>query len=135
MTVKNRSLGYARASARAKARAKAKTPKVISEDGDFYLEQPDFPSYHTWRISNQSGENLRGVFYGDSKRNYTFLHRHEVEEDWLSTTEHENIHAGIFQCIEWSLLLVYLTDFQQNQELLLIVFLLLAQLPSIHYTS
>lgn len=100
MTVKNRSSGYQRARERARLR---KTPKVIEENGDFYLEAPDYPSYHTWRLQNQSGEILRGVFYADSKRNYTFLHRHEVEEDWLSTTEHENIHSAIFQCIEWEI--------------------------------
>jgi hypothetical protein len=50
---------------------------------------------------NQSGEILRGVYYSDSKRGYTFLHRHENKKDVLSTTEHENLHAAIDQCREW----------------------------------
>jgi len=74
---------------------------IMEEAGDFYLETPEFPSYHTFRISNQSGETFRGVFYADSKRNYTFLHRHESYEDILKTTEHENIHAAIDLIREW----------------------------------
>lgn len=79
-----------------------KTPRVIMEgDGDFYLETSNLPSHHTFRTFNQSGEIFRGIYYADSKRGYTFLHRHEVLEDILSTTEHENIHAAIAQIREW----------------------------------
>jgi len=74
---------------------------ILEEDGDFYLETPELPSHHTWRLFNQSGEILRGVFYADSKRNYTFLHRHESMEDIYKTTEHENIHAAIDLIREW----------------------------------
>lgn len=74
---------------------------ILEDEGDFYLETSNIPSYHTFRIFNQSGEILRGVYYADSKRNYTFLHRHECMEDVYSTTEHENIHAAIAQCKEW----------------------------------
>ncbi len=95
MTVKNRASVY--------SKKRTFQPKMIEEKGDFYLETPDEPSYQTWRIQNQSGEILRGVYYGDSKRSYVFLHRHENIEDVLSTSEHESIHSAIFQCIEWEL--------------------------------
>ena len=97
MTVKNRAAGLERMK-------RTKPPKLITEtDGDFYLAVIELPSYHTFRIFNQSGEILRGVYYSDSKRSYTFLHRHENMEDVFSTTEHENIHAAIDQCREWEL--------------------------------
>jgi hypothetical protein len=77
-------------------------PKQILElEGDFYIATNELPSYHTFRIFNQSGEILRGVFYADSKRNYTFLHRHECIPDVYKTTEHENIHAAIETIHEW----------------------------------
>jgi len=102
MTVKNKILGIQIAERRAKARKY--NPKLILEaKGDFYLQTPDYPSYSTFRMFNQSGENYRGVFYADSKRNYVFCQRHENIEDVLSTTEHENIHAAIFQCVEWEI--------------------------------
>ena len=97
MTVKNRAAGLERMK-------RTKTPTLILETkGDFYLAVLDLPSYHTFRIFNQSGEILRGVYYSDSKRGYTFLHRHENMADVFSTTEHENIHAAIDQCREWEL--------------------------------
>lgn len=98
MTIKNRSEGISRA----KERAKHHESTVITEsDGDIYIAHVEYPNHHTFRVFNQSGETYRGVYYADSKRGYTFLHRHENIEDILSTTEHENLHAGIFQCREW----------------------------------
>ncbi len=98
MTVKNRAAGVQNARSRAKKRNYA---PVMEDDGVAYSVDVDYPSFHTWRLFNQSGEILRGVCYSDSKRSYTFLHRHEVRGDWLSTTEHENLHSAIFQCVEW----------------------------------
>lgn len=98
MTVKNRALG--RVNARERAKRKIIKP-ILETDGDFYEADVDYPSYQTWRITNQSGENFRGVFYSDSKRTYVFLHRHECIEDIIATSVHESIHAGIFQCVEW----------------------------------
>lgn len=98
MTVKNRTIGLANA----QRRAKQHNPKIIMEDeGDFYVVEVDYPSYHTFVTNNQSGEILRGVYYADTKKGFTFLERHQVIEDILSTTEHENLHAAIFQCLEW----------------------------------
>lgn len=82
--------------------SKKRTPKVIEEtDGDFYEAFIDFPSYQTWKLFNQSGEILRGVYYGDTKRSYVFLHRHECPEDEIQTSIHESLHAAIDQCREW----------------------------------
>lgn len=100
MTIKNKASGLAIA----RARSLKRTPKPIYEtEGDFYVAEIDYPSYQTWRIFNQSGEILRGVFYYDSKRSYIFLHRHECVPDIIATSIHESLHAGIFQCIEWEL--------------------------------
>jgi len=96
MTVKNRSIGLSN------ARRRAKTPKKILEtEGYFYEAEIDYPSEHTFTMNNQSGEIFRGVYYADTKLGHTFLERHQVIEDIESTTEHENLHAAIFQCIEW----------------------------------
>jgi hypothetical protein len=73
----------------------------METEGDFYYADINDPSHHTFRLFNQSGEILRGVYYSDSKRSYTFLHRHENLADIISTTEHENMHAAIDQCREW----------------------------------
>ncbi len=100
MTVKNRTLGMLNASRRAKKRLK---PILENIDGDYYIAHIDYPSYHTFVMNNQSGEILRGVYYADTKTGYTFLERHQVIEDVESTTEHENLHAAIFQCTEWEL--------------------------------
>jgi len=97
MTVKNRAEGIINARTRAKHRPK----KILESEGDFYDADIDYPSYHTFSMNNQSGEILRGVFYADSKKSHTFLERHQVIEDVESTTEHENLHAAIFQCMEW----------------------------------
>lgn len=98
MTVKNRALGLANA----RRRARSTVPKKILEtEGYFYEADIDYPSYHTFSMNNQSGEILRGVYYADSKKSHTFLERHQVVEDVYSTTEHECLHAAIFQCLEW----------------------------------
>lgn len=95
MTVKGRAGGIARMT-------RKRIPKMILEtDGDFYQADIDYPSEHTFKMFNQSGESFRGVYYSDSKRGYTFLHRHENVPDVISTCEHENMHAAIDQCREW----------------------------------
>jgi len=99
MTVKNRAIGLANAS----RNAKRLKPILENIDGDYYIADIPYPSYHTFVMNNQSGEILRGVYYADNKKGYTFLERHQVIEDVESTTEHENLHAAIFQCIEWEL--------------------------------
>lgn len=43
------------------------------------------------------------MYYGDSRRNYTFLHRHEYLPEIFSTTEHENMHAAIDTIRDWEL--------------------------------
>jgi hypothetical protein len=100
MTVKNRASGLAMA--RARSQKKVYKP-ILETDGDFYIADIDYPSFQTFRLFNQSGENLRGVFYADSKRTYVFMHRHECIPDIMATSEHESLHAGIFQCMEWEL--------------------------------
>ena len=100
MTVKNRASGLAMARARSQKRI---FKPILETKGDFYIADIDYPSYQNFRLFNQSGEILRGVFYGDSKRTYVFLHRHECIPDIISTSIHESLHAGIFQCMEWEL--------------------------------
>ena len=75
--------------------------RIEETEGDFYEAVIEYPSYQTWRIANQSGEILRGVYYGDTKRSYIFMHRHECPEDEIATSVHESIHAAIDQCREW----------------------------------
>ena len=100
MTVKNRASGLAMARARSQKRV---FKPILETDGDFYIAEIDYPSSQTWRLFNQSGEILRGVFYADSKRSYVFMHRHECIPDIIATSVHESLHAGVFQCIEWEL--------------------------------
>ena len=100
MTVKNRATGLAMARARSQKRI---FKPILETKGDFYIADIDYPSYQNFRLFNQSGEILRGVFYGDSKRTYVFLHRHECIPDIIATSIHESLHAGIFQCMEWEL--------------------------------
>lgn len=77
-------------------------PKVIMEDiGDIYVEEVQYPSHQTFKITTESGETFRGVFYTEDKSSYVFLNRHENIEDILSTCEHEALHAAIYQCMEW----------------------------------
>ena len=99
MTVRNKASGLANA----RIRAKRLKPILEDIDGDYYVAHIDYPNYHTFEMNNQSGEILRGVYYADTKTGYTFLERHQVVEDVESTTEHENLHAAIFQCEEWEL--------------------------------
>jgi hypothetical protein len=97
MTVRNR-----RSTSDHKADARRRNLKLIDEtDGDYYNADIDYPSYQTWKLFNQSGEILRGVYYGDTKRSYVFLHRHECPEDEIQTSIHESLHAAIDQCREW----------------------------------
>lgn len=79
-----------------------KKPKIITESqGDVYMKQPEFPSSQTFKICNQSGENLRGCYYTDSKRNYVFLETHECIDDIYATSEHESLHSAIDICRTW----------------------------------
>ena len=79
-----------------------RNPKPILEDeGDFYLETPEYPSHQTFTITPQLGDPYRGIFYPDDKQSYVHCGRHEVIEDILSTCEHEALHAAIWQCSEW----------------------------------
>lgn len=110
MTVKNRSTGISNAIRRAKYQPK----KILEDEGDFYEADIDYPSYHTFTMNNQSGEILRGVYYADTKNSHTFLERHQVIEDVLSTTEHENLHAAIFQCFEWEYEELYLGNIREK---------------------
>ena len=98
MTVKNRAIGMANASRRSKTHI---PKKILETEGYFYEAEIEYPTYHTFSMNNSSGEILRGVFYYDTKLGHTFLERHQVMEDIYSTTEHENLHAAILQCIEW----------------------------------
>ncbi len=98
MTVKNRAIGLANAMRRAQSHV---PKKILETEGYFYEADIDYPSYHTFTMNNQSGEIYRGVFYADTKFGHTFLERHQVIEDVYSTTEHECLHAAIFQCLEW----------------------------------
>lgn len=101
MTVKNKALGIALAIRRAKSHSVYEPKKILETEGYFYEAEIDYPTYHTFTMNNQSGEILRGVYYADSKKCHTFLERHQVVEDIYSTTEHECLHASIFQCQEW----------------------------------
>lgn len=97
MTVRNK-----RSDSTHREQAKKRKLKIIDEtDGDFYEAFIEFPSYQTWKLFNQSGEILRGVYYGETKRSYVFLHRHECPEDEIQTSIHESLHAAIDQCREW----------------------------------
>lgn len=82
-----------------------RNPKVIMEDeGDFYLIEDIYPSSQTFRMTVESGETMRGVYYAEDKSSYIFLNRHENIEDVMSTCNHEALHAAIFQVIEWEYL-------------------------------
>ena len=79
-----------------------RNPRPIMEDeGDFYLETPEYPSYQTFTITPQLGDSYRGIFYPDDKQGYVHCGRHEVLDDVLSTCEHEALHAAIWQVSEW----------------------------------
>ncbi len=79
-----------------------KNPRVITEnEGEVYLIDEEYPSHQTFKLFVESGETMRGVFYGEDKSSYVFLNRHENVEDIISTCVHEGLHAAIWTIVEW----------------------------------
>lgn len=74
----------------------------MEDEGDVYVVEEEYPSFQTFKSTVESGETMRGVFYGEDKSSYIFLNRHEnIWGDLISTCKHESIHSAIWQIIEW----------------------------------